>query len=164
MNMSSGQDSKEERISIYNTRKVYIPIYLMAILLVAAVISLKINGHELNKYALIGAGLFALASIKMTEIHRLTNKYEIGDSTLDHIQGLFSKINRKLDFFAISDLDVSQTPWQRMLNFGDVNVRLFSKESVAKIKGISNPLRFANILQERILNCRKNVSQIRNKK
>jgi len=162
--MSSHKDSKEGKISVYSSRKVYIPIYFMTIVLVIAVIYLIINGFELNRYALIGITLFVLGSIKMTEIHRLTNKYEIGEVTLDHIHGLFSKISRKLDFFAISDLDVSQSPWQRMLKFGDVNVRLFSKESVAKIKGINNPTRFADILQRRILACRKNVAQLRNKK
>ena len=162
--MSSSHISKEGIISICNSRKVYIPIYLMTILLITSAVYIKIEGYSLNKYAFVGVVLFALGSIKMTEIHRLTNRYEIGEATLSHVHGLFSKVNRKLDFFAISDLDVSQTPWQRMLNFGDINVRLFSKDSVARIKGISNPVKFADTLQDRIANCRKNVMQIRNKK
>jgi len=114
---------------------------------------------DINDYALIGAGVFILGSLKMTEIHRLSNKYHIGNMHFIHIKGILNKISRSLDFFAISDLDVSQTAWQRILGYGDVNVRLFSKDSTSTIKNINKPHRFAEILKERMIWCRKNIAR-----
>ena len=85
--------------------------------------------------------------ILFTEFHRITNAYEIDSNAVVHIHGIFTKVTRRADLLAISDADVSQNPWQRVLGYGDVSVRAFSKDSTMWIKDIDNPKEFVEFLE-----------------
>ena len=91
--MSKHTYSKEGKIKTYASRKKYLPIYTMTVAIIVGIVYVSFQGYSLSKYALIAAGAFVLMSIKMTEIHRISNKYEIGDGTLVHSKGIFNKSN-----------------------------------------------------------------------
>lgn len=141
------EGSDKEVFSVRGSRKLYIPIYLMAIFLIAVIVIIKIKGLDLNKGVMILVALFVFVSIKMTELHRLNHKYTIKSPSLIHTEGILNKNSRRVDLFAISDVDVVQSLWQRILNFGDVGVRLFSAESLTPIKHINQPTKFAETLE-----------------
>ena len=147
---------------VRNSRKSYFPIYLMIFILVLTITIIKISGKELNKFALEAVLAFSAALIIFTEIHRLSTFYEINESSLIHSHGIFSRVTRKVDLTAISDADSKQTAWQRMLNYGDVDARLFSADSTLPIKNINNPEKFTNFLEERMNEKRVSVSEISN--
>tara|TARA_Y100000034_G_scaffold52866_1_gene64961 strand:- start:1005 stop:1475 length:471 start_codon:yes stop_codon:yes gene_type:complete len=152
----------EKVMRVRNSRKSYFPIYLMIFILVLTITIIKISGKELNKFALEAVLAFSAALIIFTEIHRLSTFYEINESSLIHSHGIFSRVTRKVDLTAISDADSKQTAWQRMLNYGDVDARLFSADSTLPIKNINNPEEFTNFLEERMNEKRVSVSEISN--
>jgi len=148
---------REDYLFTRISRKTYIPIYLIVLLIIGSIIFFWYNGFEINKYAIIGALAAVLICIKSTEIHRLNHKYEITSNSLVHTRGIFGRVSRRLDFFAISDFDVSQTLWQRILNYGNVNVRLFSKDSTSCVKNIDRPFEFMKFLEDQIIKVRRNA-------
>ena len=149
----------EKIAKIRTSRKLYIPYYAMILTLIGLVIFAQIKGISLHKYVFWGVFVFCALIIKYVEVHRLRNTYEIHSDALVHSSGLLSQKVKSIDFFAISDLDVSQTIFQRLLNFGDVNVRLFSKDSTTCVKDITNPREFARVLEETISKRRATIGR-----
>ena len=138
----------ESVLKLRTSRKMYTPVYLMIIILLVAVSVLKLQGFPVSNIMLWAVGIFILGSLKATEIHRLKDSYEINPLSVVHTSGYFSKISKRVDLFAISDLDVTQTLWQRALGYGDVVVHLFAEKK--PIKNISNPHRFADFIERTI--------------
>ena len=146
---------KKEKIKKYfmkvsNSRKIYLPIYFMILVLIAVVIFIKYNDLNLSTPVFILVILFILFSIKITELHRWSNSYEITKDSLVHNKGILNRKTRSMDFLAISDTEVKQNIWQRLLNYGDVSVRLYSGESSNPAKNINNPKKFARCLEKMI--------------
>ena len=139
------------------SRKLYLPFYFMAIILILTVVWILYNELEFNLLVIILVLLFVVVGTKYTELHRLNNLYKVIPGRLVHVSGLINKTIKKVDFFAISDLDIQQSAWQRLLHFGDINVRLFSKDSTTSIRNINNPEFFADFLEEEIMKTRKQV-------
>ena len=137
-------------MKVSNSRKLYIPIYLMILVLITVVLFIKYKGLSLNNTVLILVGLFILFAIKFTEVHRWSSSYEINKDSLVHRKGILNRKTRSMDFLAISDTEVKQNFWQRLLNYGDVSVRLYSGESDNPAKNINNPKKFARCLQKMI--------------
>ena len=146
---------KKEKIKKYfmkvsNSRKIYLPIYFMILVLIAVVIFIKYNDLSLSTPVLVLVVLFILFSIKFTELHRWSNSYEITKDAFIHNKGILNRKTRSMDFLAISDVERKQNIWQRLLNYGDVSVRLYSGESDNPAKNINNPKKFADCLQKMI--------------
>lgn len=138
-NKKKKEKKKLNHLKIKSTRKVYIPFYFMIIIILGFIFFIKITGRELNKTALILMIVFIVLILKLTEIHRFSNSYEIGDSSLICSKGILTKNIKRIDYFAISDINVHQGLLQRLLGFGDVIVSLFSFDEATKIKNINNP-------------------------
>jgi membrane protein YdbS with pleckstrin-like domain len=145
---------KEGVLKQRSSRKLYIPFYLMIILLIGLMGFIFFSGKALNTFALICALVFVFFVVKLTELHRLTNLYEINPSTLIHTVGLVNRNSTRTDFFAISDVDITQTAWQRILNYGDIEIRLFSRDNVTKVKDIDDPESFVEFLEKCMANVR----------
>ena len=152
------QKKKMKSLKIRNSRKIYFPIYLMVILLITLIISIKLLGLNLNILAFGGAAIFALISFGATEIHRLGRAYQITPNFLEHTQGYLSKRIKKISLASISDVDLKQTLWQRIIKFGDVHVHLFSEGSLVHVKGINKPHEFIEYLEE-MISLRKRLEQ-----
>ncbi len=132
------------------SRKVYIPVYLMILALVSTAAYIKYSGKEINPLAFNLMIVFSILGIIFTELHRLSNSYEINDNSLVHIKGIFFKTTRRTDLLAVSDAELKQNPWQQLLNFGDVDAIVFSRDSTTYIKNIDNPSRFLDFLEEKM--------------
>lgn len=153
--MAKKSDS-ETIMKARTSRKLYLPLYVMVFILVIVVIYLKTSGLSVNSLAFMGVLIFSIVSFLFIEVHRLRDLYEINPNSLVHSHGILNKRVKSVDFFAISDSDVSQHLFQRMFNFGNVNVRLFSgKDSATSIKNINNPRKFARFLEESMNKKRK---------
>ena len=137
-------------IKTTNSRKIYLFLYLMILILIAVLIFIKITNRPLDIMALKLVAAFVIALAIATELHRVYNIYEIHDNSLIHTQGILSKHSRKIDFSAISDLYVIQNLWQRILSYGNVEVRLFSGENTTYIKNINKPSEFVEIILRKI--------------
>lgn len=137
-------------MKVRNSRKTYIPVYFMIVILLFTIGYIKYSGKELNNLALKGAFIFSILAVIITELHRLSNRYEINDNAVVHAKGLFFVTSKRTDILAVSDAELKQNPWQRILNFGDVNVMVFSRESVTNVKNINNPSEFTSFLEDKI--------------
>ena len=144
-------EKKDEVLSVRVSRKIYLPIYLMILILFSIIFYAEFSGKEVNNLSIIGAVAFALIGIFATEIHRLYNRYEINTNALVHVSGIFVKTTRKIDLMAISDADVRQNLWQMLLGYGNVEARLFSKESSTDVNNINNPKEFIRFFEMKLV-------------
>ena len=139
---------REYLIRVRRSRKTYFLIYLMVLFILFYLGYLHYNGNTPSKTALIVSGIFILLSIKIIELHRFKDWWAVTDSSLIQSKGILDKNVREIDFSSISDLDVDQPFFKRILNYGDVNVRLFLNETSIKIVNINKPRRFITELQK----------------
>ena len=139
-----------ETLKVRNSRKTYIPIYLMIIILISILIYLTVMKKPLNSLTFKLILAFSLISISASEIHRLYDSYELIRSSLVHTKGYFTKESRKMDLSAISDLLIVQNIWQRIFSYGNINVTLFSGENAIQIKNINNPSHLVDKILERL--------------
>lgn len=132
-----------------NSRKMYTPVYIMILILLGSMVFIKFQGLTLSMLALVSVGIFTILGIKVTEIHRLGNKYEINPLSLIHTQGYFAINAKRIDLDSISHLEVMQTAWQRILNFGDIEVKMFA-ESGTILKNINHPHKVATLFEQKM--------------
>ncbi len=146
-----------------NSRKIYFLFYLAIIALSIGVFYYLATGKEITKPMLWGMGIFLILGIKATEIHRLRNLYEIQKDGFVHTKGIINRLSKKRDLLSISDVEVSQNFFQRMLGYGTVYVIQFSKESAVKVGSINKPYEFANVLQKTMTQARSGNPYSKNK-
>src|SRR3989344_7577740 len=141
---------KEEILKTRVSRKTYILFYLMIAVLAGLAVFTAVSGRELNSLVLWAIVIFSLVGILFTETHRLENLYEINDQSVIHVKGIFFKNTKRTDLLAVSDAELKQGPWQTLLNFGDVDVAVFSRESTTAVRNINNPMAFINFLERKM--------------
>ncbi len=139
-----------EVLKVRSSRKVYILVYLMIFILLLTVAFIKFTGRELNALGFRVVLIFSVLCILMTESHRFQNLYEINDRSLIHIKGILFQSTKRTDLLSVSDAEIKQNPWQRMLNYGTVEAAVFSKESMTVMRNIDRPLEFANFLEKKM--------------
>lgn len=142
------KEKKEGRLRVRNSRKLYLPFYVMVAILIVMVIYIKFSGRPLHNIAFKSALLFFALVIIATEIHRLGNSYELTNDSIIHKKGYFTFTSKRIEFGAISDCDVRQTLWQRLFSYGNVEVHRFSEITI--IKNINNPSLFLDFLGEKM--------------
>lgn len=121
------------------------------IIILAAVLSyIKYTDRPLNPIALyLGIG-FIIISLISTEIHRLTHSYEINKNSLILNSGLIYTNSKRIEFSAISDFEVIQNPWQRILIYGNIEVHMYSRESKVMLRNLNKPFFFIDFLEKNI--------------
>lgn len=142
----------EDKIDTWigSSRKLYLPIYLMIIILIVIIGFIKFNDYYLNSWAFIVAMIFIMLGIVSTEIHKNRVSYKLSPNSLIIKTGIFSMKVKNISMESISDTAVIQTFWQRLLSYGDVRISLFSKESRTSMKNINNPFKFSEMLEAEI--------------
>lgn len=143
-------DSEEEVLKTRNSRKLYIPLYLMVLILLLIVSVAKFSDKEVNDLAFKAVLVFSGSVIFFAEIHRIINRYEINDQSLVHKKGIFVQKVKRVDLIAISDADSKQNLWQKFFNYGDVSVHLFSRDSSIQVKSINDPSNFVIFLERKM--------------
>jgi membrane protein YdbS with pleckstrin-like domain len=143
-------------LKVKRSRKAYLILYLMMLFIIFLIVFLYYQGYSLNKLALISAIIFIIFIIKFIEVHRFREWWAISSTSLIQSTGIFNKNVREIGFSSISDLDLDQPFFKRILSYGNVNVRLFLNETSIKIVDISKPEYFIEELQKLIsINQRK---------
>lgn len=135
-------------LKVRNSRKIYIPLYFMIIVLLIVIIYIKISERPLDDIAFKFAMAFIIAFLIATELHRLGNSYEITDSSIILKHGYFTTISKRIEYGAISDIDVKQNLWQRIFLYGNIQIFKFSEKSV--IRNINKPFIFVDFLSKKM--------------
>lgn len=155
--MSLGFKPKEV-MRVRGSRKKYIPLYLMVIAVIVFLVIINNNGVEMSRFLFAFSIVFIILVLKFTEVHRFYNLYEINPGFLVHRKGIFNVKTRSVNFGSVSDLDVRQNPWQWLLGFGDVHVRIFSEDTEEVIKDINKPHKFAEFLENYLMQITRSSS------
>jgi uncharacterized membrane protein YdbT with pleckstrin-like domain len=150
---------REYLFKVFRSRKAYFLIYLMNLIIIFLLIFLFFNGYNIEKFQILISTVFILFSIVFIEIHRIKDWWAITNSSFVQSLSILNKNVREVDFSSISDLDLEQPFLKRILNYGDVNVRLFLNETSIKIKNISKPREFMEKLQDTMFANRRNNSK-----
>jgi membrane protein YdbS with pleckstrin-like domain len=144
----SKKEKKEKRTVIRTSRKSYIPFYLMIVAVIIILLFIVLTGRPLPRNNLIAAILFIVVIIKLTEVHRLTHHYDITPHSLEKIEGIFLRRIKRMNYGSISQLHLSQNPWEKMLSIGSVEIAQFSETVRTEIKNINKPKEFLNAVSQ----------------
>jgi uncharacterized membrane protein YdbT with pleckstrin-like domain len=142
----------EEIITLRNSRKTYIPIYLMIITMISVIAYIRFSGKPINNLVFGAATFFTICSIAGTELHRIKNYYQITPTFLTHSSGYIAKETKKILIESIIDIDSKQSVWQRLAKFGNIDIFSYSGTNTINMKNISNPHLIIEILQEKLSN------------
>ena len=140
----------EEIITLRNSRKLYLPIYLMIIILIGVVGYISYIGKPINNIILAAAALFTITGIAGTEIHRLKDYYQISPKFLSHTTGYIAKETKKILIESIIDIDSKQGIWQRLTRFGHIDVFSYSGSNNIHMRNVSDPHKIIDALQEKL--------------
>ena len=151
---------KKEQIllKVWRSRKSYLFYYFLIFLILGGLGYFYYLKIEISTTTLIISLVAVLLIIKIIEIHRIRNWWAITESSFVESKGILNKNIRELDFASISDIDLNQGFYKRLLGYGTINVRRFLNETSIVINNINRPERFLNILQDAI-RLRKEVPQ-----
>jgi membrane protein YdbS with pleckstrin-like domain len=133
----------------HHSRKIYIPFYIMVAILVIFILVIVFQNKPLNLPSFVAAVIFIICIFLFTEAHRKRNSWQIAKRHVIHRHGIFARKTAKTLLETVSDIDVKQNTWERMLNFGTVTLHQYSKGG-AEIKSISNPYKLLELLKDKI--------------
>jgi len=132
------------------SRKRYIPIYTMIVLLFALIIYIKIRELPLNQLALLGTVVFSILGVGLTEIHRVKDSYHITSEHVEHYSGYIAKAVKKIHLKSITDIDARQGMWERIIGYGSINVQSASGSNHIIVRHVNKPGNFIEILEKRM--------------
>lgn len=140
----------KKKIVLHNSRMIYFPYYLMAIVLLGLAIytNNKFSG-QLVDYGLYASIVFTIIVIFFAEGHRMLNIYEITPDYINHHFGMVAKNTKSVHIATLSDFLVEQNLLQRLLNYGSIESHRYTEGEPMDVtlKGIPSPNKYANILQ-----------------
>ncbi len=134
-------------IKVRRSRKTYFLLYTMILAVFGIIFYLMYRGYPIKLNTWMIAGGFSIILIIFSEIHRIRDWWAVTEHSFVQSKGLLSKNIREVDFSSISDLDLDQHFFKRIINYGNVNVRLFLNETNICIKDIDRPEDFIKDLQ-----------------
>lgn len=142
---------KEEiLLKVWRSRKAYVPFYFLIIVIIGAFLYFYFKGVEISSNNIIIFVIVIILLIKFTEIHRIRDWWAITETSLVESRGIINKNIREIDFASISDIDLNQWIYKRILGYGTINIRRFLNEASISVKNINNPEKFLDILQDAI--------------
>ncbi len=141
---------EDEILRMRMSRKIYLPIYLMMAVLFLTLAYIQFSGEEINPLAFRAVLIFTLGALLFTEGYRYQNLYAIDDQSIIHVKGILFKKTKRTDLTSVSDVELIQNPWQLLLNYGNVEVSVFSKDNSTNVKNINRPLEFMTFLQNKM--------------
>jgi membrane protein YdbS with pleckstrin-like domain len=118
-----GKEKDVVLFNLKNTRKAFLLEYLCGVFLLIVLLIVHQNGAVLNpraEYFVLGLALVSLIS---PEIYRAMHRYKITPSKLIVINGLIQQQKKHVYFYSLGfvpDINVRQSRFQRLLNYGTV--------------------------------------------
>ena len=148
--MEEKETSEDEMMKVRTSRKVYLPVYFMIIVLFATIGYIYFSGKEVGELAFRAVLIFTIGAFLFTEGYRFQNLYAIDNQSIIHVRGILFKKTKRTDLTSVSDVELIQNPWQILLNYGNVEVSVFSKDNSTNVKNINRPLEFMTFLQKKM--------------
>jgi len=137
-------------LKVRTSRKSYLFVYLLILILIGVILYIKYNGRYLNSKVFIGVIVLIIIGIKSTEFHRLYTYYEITSHYAIISKGIFTRDIKRIFIPTISDIVLKQNVWQRILNYGNVKIHRYTAGAIIDVKNINNPKNFIEVLESRL--------------
>jgi len=144
--MEKKNPNRKRLKKIRYSRKLYLPLYIMILVLIGFMIYIKYSGRGINEMAFKVVLAFIIIIILATEIHRFGEVYHLTENAVILNSGYFGILSKRMEFEAISDMQVLQSAWQRVWNFGDLQMFKFAPGPT--LKNINRPNAFAEELEK----------------
>jgi uncharacterized membrane protein YdbT with pleckstrin-like domain len=146
--------SEVHTIKTNNSRKLYIPYYVTFVGILVVCVYLTIQGR-LALPALGAAAVMVFVGVNATELHRIYQGYEVNPACVIHTKGYISKHSKRIDLFAINDVAITQTIFQRIFNMGDIHIHVANASYQTVLKDLHAPRVFAQTIQDNMRKARK---------
>ena len=140
----------ESLLKVRTSRRIYIPIYIMILILLGTAGYIEFSGKNLNTTIFGAVVAFSVIAIISTEFHRYSHLYELNNIAIMHTKGIFFKVKKRTDLLVVSDIEMEQSPWQMLLGIGNVDVMVFSKDSSTCMKNIDHPLMVTELVEKKM--------------
>jgi membrane protein YdbS with pleckstrin-like domain len=142
---------EKDVLSLRPTLKMYLGRIFFGVLAAGAAAALAVAieaGPEVDRIIII-AGLAAAALIFLTALYKKYSVlYRLSTQRLFIVRGLVSRRVEELELFRVRDIQVVQSFWQRILNFGRMTV--FSTDASAprfEMVGVASPLKVKDAIR-----------------
>ena len=147
----------DNTIKTSNSRRLYIPYYVAFFAIVVVTSGMALQG-QLALPSLGSAAIIVFLGISVTEIHRLYQSYEVNLGSVIHTKGYIAKHSKRIDLFAINDVTVTQTIYQRLFNLGDIHVHVANASHQTTLTNLHNPKHFAKAIEHNMHRIRKGAA------
>jgi uncharacterized membrane protein YdbT with pleckstrin-like domain len=102
------------------TRRAFALDYLIILILIGTLIFFQVTGNFINPVGLYGAiGLSTIILIYI-EFSRFSNTYYVTKNKLITKKGIIGKQTNSIFFYNISEINLNQSFFQRILKYGDI--------------------------------------------
>lgn len=143
-------------MDLRKSRKAFLTEYLCAIFFFG--LSLLGTAGKINLPRRLGFFflLLGIIVIILVEASIYAAQYQIRESKVIVIQGIFNKTKKNVFIDAITDVDLKQNYFQRLLRYGDLHIRSSSGAVTLELDDIEKPQQAMEIL-ERLIEKYKNL-------
>jgi len=115
--------------------------YFLAIALAAAGVWFMLDDFFLGSAILVGAGLVMV----VLEVLVRREKIQLGDSDVILARGLLSTTTTRLAYNKIVDIQISQSPVQKILRYGDIKIKAFGGNE--EFKNVASPFELSKAVK-----------------
>jgi membrane protein YdbS with pleckstrin-like domain len=150
--------SKNYLLKVKKSRKSYLFIYFLAIIVLFSLFYLNREGYEITSSVLVASLVFIVGIFFVTEVLHRREWWAITETALIHSISILNKNVREVGFSSISDMDLDKPLYKRFLGYGNVNIRIFLNETTIRVKNINSPEKFIKLLQDLISKNRRETN------
>lgn len=148
--MSKKKEDSDLIMRIRRSRRKYAFFYLMTFILISSILSLFFLGYPVNKIAVICTAIFILIGIKIIEIARYRDYFEITNNYVIYSNGIFFTDKKRVLLKTLSDVVLLESPWQRFFKYGTIQLYRYGTQPVIILDDIPNPRKISRIIKERL--------------
>lgn len=149
--MENTDDKTNEKIIVLKeSRKTFLGIYFLIIVFIAAITYFIENGRKFSTTNFMVIGAVVITGLLIPEILRNWESCTVKGDKINITTGIIKKKHHKLFTSTITDIHCKQTLWQRILNYGTIEVSLFSHEGEVRLGTVDKPRKHLQELEELI--------------
>ena len=137
-------------IVLKESRKTFLFIYLLIIVFIAIIAYFMKNGQKFSSANFLVITAVIITGLLIPEILRNWESCIVKGDKIHIITGIIKKKHHKLFTSTITDIHCKQTLWQRILNYGTIEVSLFSHEGEVRLGTVNRPKKRLQELEELI--------------
>ena len=149
------EDKNEKKIILRESRKTFLPMYALTILFTGIVIFFITKGHKFSQTNLTVIIIVLALGFLIPEIVRSWETCTVKADKIYITTGIIQKRHRKFFTSTITDIHYKQKLWQRMLNYGAIEINVFSQNAPIHLGTVDRPKKRIEEIEEFIQTAHK---------